>query len=388
MHTNMIGIIIVVTAVILVLIISLLVNVLLASRRLRKEHEFTSKVLDTTSAFILVLNSEGRVLDCNKRYHMLTGLKPGDVFKSSAETPPLVNGKDDFSESRVLNQFEERLTGRDGQVRTILWSKGSIKDIHGEVQWILTGIDVTKQKEAYEKLRLHRTQLRALSSELSLSEERERRRIAGELHDRIGSYLAMVKLKIGELQQDLSSSELAKVVDQLDQLISQTIQDTRTLIFEISPPILQELGFVAAIKWLAEKTSKEHEIKVSVVNSPKNPLVVGEKMRVILYRAVRELLINVVKHSRASAANISIITDNSHLCVNIEDNGIGFNNLTTDNDNDMRNYSGGFGLFNIKENIVHHKGYFTIESQKSGGTLARIKVPLQEIIDKQNLLKK
>ncbi len=119
--------------------------------------------------------------------------------------------------------------------------------------------DITERKASEEKIRVYEEQLRSLASELTLLEERERRRIANDLHDHIGQNLALSKIKLGELRASVSSS-LVKPLHEIHGLIEQTIQYTRSLTFELSPPILYELGFEAAVEWLAEQIQEKHGI--------------------------------------------------------------------------------------------------------------------------------
>jgi signal transduction histidine kinase len=102
--------------------------------------------------------------------------------------------------------------------------------------------------------------LRSLASELILAEERERRRIAMALHDRVAQTLALSKLKLEAVQESVSSTDLAKPLDEIYRLIEQAIQDTRSLTFEVSPPILYQLGLEAAVEWLTERVQDRHGI--------------------------------------------------------------------------------------------------------------------------------
>lgn len=372
-------IIVITTCVILVLIIGFITLLILSNRRLRQQHKFIKRVLNTTSAFILILNEAGEIIHYNKAYESLVGNKLGEIEKAFLK-PYMLKDDENISKPESLHRFEKNITTNDGQLRIISWSQGKIKDIHGNLQLIFTGIDITEEKNAYEKLRISQKQLRALAAELSISEERERRKIAGELHDRIGPSLSLVKIKLGELREDSFSTESDQIISHIEQLISQTIQDTRTLIFEISPPILQELGFTAAVNWLAEKISKEHNINVVVESKNKIASAMND-INIILYRAVRELLINIVKHSKARKATILIRRENNHLYLKIDDDGIGFKGTKRGGEGD---YLKGFGLFNIKESIIHHGGVFNIDSKPDFGTYAEIKVPLLKVQEHEN----
>ena len=122
-------------------------------------------------------------------------------------------------------------------------------------------LEIKERKLNEKKLLTQQERLRSLSSELLQTEERERRRLATELHDRIGRNLAVSRIKLGALKQNLASPEAAGSLDEIRQYIEQTIQDTRSLTFELSPPVLYELGLEAALAWLVNRTRKEHGLR-------------------------------------------------------------------------------------------------------------------------------
>jgi len=147
--------------------------------------------------------------------------------------------------------------------------------------------------------------------------------------------------------------------------------------FELSPPILYDLGLEEAIEWLAEHFSQEHGIKIQVTrdNQPK-PL--KNEGNIMLFQAIRELLLNIIKHSKATSAKIYIQRACNDLRIIVEDNGIGFEtNLTDHNQHNMK----GFGLFTIYERLEYCGGNMVIESNKPKGTKITILLPIISIKD-------
>jgi signal transduction histidine kinase len=170
----------------------------------------------------------------------------------------------------------------------------------------------------------YQSQLRSLSSQLSITEERERRRIATELHDRIGHALTNASMRLSRLRNPaVSEADAKRLADEVHGLIEQSIQDTQTLTFELSPPILYDLGLEAAIDRLAEQAQSQHGITVNCVDDMASKPS-DESLRVLLFQAARELLFNVVKHARASRATISTSRQGEFVSVAIEDDGVGF----------------------------------------------------------------
>ena len=113
--------------------------------------------------------------------------------------------------------------------------------------------DIGERKRAEEKIRRYQERLRTLALDLSLVQERERRRIAIDLHDHIGQNLAFSKMKLGALRESVRCTSLLEPLEEIYALVVQTIEDTRSLVFELSPPVLYELGLEAGLEWLAER---------------------------------------------------------------------------------------------------------------------------------------
>ncbi|KPA15783.1 multi-sensor signal transduction multi-kinase [Candidatus Magnetomorum sp. HK-1] len=206
--------------------------------------------------------------------------------------------------------------------------------------------------------------LRSLSTELSLTEERERRRIASDLHDRIGHALANAEMRLVLLKESASAAGQLDVLNEIKGLINQSIKDTHTLTFELSPPILYDLGLEAALDWLIEQTQASHKIHIELQDDMKSkPL--SNSQRILLFQSSRELLHNIVKHAKASHVTVSIKRKNDVVYLQITDNGIGFDLSKL---NDYSNKKGGFGLFSIQERLKHQGSIFHIKSDYGKGT--------------------
>jgi signal transduction histidine kinase len=155
-----------------------------------------------------------------------------------------------------------------------------------EERTVSLNAEIAERIHAEEKLLAYQKQLQSLASQLSLVEERERHRIATDLHDHIGQTLALSKIKLGALRESVSS-DLAVSVDEIRKLIEQTIQYTRSLTSELSPPILYELGFETAVDWLGEQILSRQDIHFHF-NDDGQPKPMEDEARVLLFQAVRE----------------------------------------------------------------------------------------------------
>ena len=251
-----------------------------------------------------------------------------------------------------------------------------IRDAGGKAKSFIVVIrDIRERKASEEKIRVYQEQLRSLASELTLLEERERRQIANDLHDHIGQTLALSKIKLGELRASVSPS-LVKPLDEIHGLIEHTIRYTRSLTFELSPPVLYELGFEAAVESLVEKIQEEHGISVDFKDDSQ-PKPLSKEMRILLFKAVGELLMNVIKHAEAHKAKVALQREGSNIRITVEDDGIGFDIPEA---NQLAGAKG-FGLFSIRERLNHFGGSLQIQSGLRQGTLITLLAPIEQ---KQN----
>jgi PAS domain S-box-containing protein len=234
--------------------------------------------------------------------------------------------------------------------------------------------DITERKAIEERLLKYQKQLKRLAAQLALAEERERRRIAGELHDQVTQSLALAKIKLDALRATVSSQSLAGAIESVIGSIEKAIQDTRSLTFDLSSPILHELGFEAAVaEWLDEQVRNKHGIATEFQDDDR-PKQLDDDVRTILFRNVRELLINVIKHARAGRVNVCIRRVDGFIEVAVEDDGVGFDPLET---RTMAARAAKFGLFSVRESIEQLGGYFEIASRPGAGCKAIMRAPLK-----------
>jgi PAS domain S-box-containing protein len=232
--------------------------------------------------------------------------------------------------------------------------------------------EINERKKAEEKLLIYQKQLRSLASELSLSEERLRRRIATNIHDHIGQNLAISKIKLESLAQSISSPELGKSLNDIVELIARIIESTRSLTFELSPPVLYELGFEAAMEWLVRQMREQHGLSTEFRGDGQSkPL--DDNVRVLLFQAVRELLVNVAKHAQARNVTVSTQMAGDEIRVDVEDDGVGFD-ISQAGSHDYK--TGGFGLFSIRERLGHIGGHLNVESKRGVGTRVTLMAPI------------
>ena len=212
------------------------------------------------------------------------------------------------------------------------------------------------------------TEARRLAAEFVAIEDHERRRIAADLHDRVGQTLAASRMKIEDLRQ-ADEEERQTLLHDIDGLLERTMEELRTLVFDLSPPELHYYGLVAALHSLAGQLDKEHGLRVSLVCEG-DCEVAEEGLRATLFRCLRELLLNVVRHAGTDAAAVSLRRDGTGLSLAVADRGRGF-----DPSPEAARQGTGFGLFSIGECLRQAGGSFDIESTPGQGTRCVLAIP-------------
>ena len=212
-----------------------------------------------------------------------------------------------------------------------------------------------------------RDQLRALATELNVAEQRERKRIATELHDYLAQVLVLARLKLGQLKGVSGiNPKLLPLIGQAENALSEGLTYTRTLVADLCPPVLHDFGLPAALRWLGEHMDR-HKLKVKVSICDAH-LPLPEDQAVLVFQSVRELLINTSKHAGVEEATLSLVQQDGHLRIEVRDQGKGF---VVDSGPSTR-----FGLFSIRERMRALGGTFEMESLPGGGTTATLVLPL------------
>ncbi len=209
--------------------------------------------------------------------------------------------------------------------------------------------------------------LRRLSSELVLAEERERRRIANDIHDGLGDELSMARIKTAELA---AAHPADPRVAELTRILDRCIGGARALTFALAPPVLHELGLHAAFDWLVERLNVRSGVQMSFSGTGE-PAGLTETERILCYRSVRELLRNVVKHAGARSAVVTARVRAGAYEIEVLDDGKGF-----DVEQALSHAEGiGFGLFSIRERLRHLGGQLRIRSTIGSGSRLTMRLP-------------
>lgn len=214
--------------------------------------------------------------------------------------------------------------------------------------------------------------LQALASELTLAEQRERKRLASELHDYLAQILALARIKMSQLRQKVSAeSPGTQLVGEIDNLLEKAGEYTRSLMAKLNPPVLDELGLPSALTWLA-KQMPLHGLLVEV-RLFQEQVALPDDQSVLLFQSVRELLINVAKHAGTDRATVSLRVDpDQQLSIEVQDQGRGFDPVALE----TKSENGRFGLFSVRERMQAMGGRLDVTSRLGEGTTVTMILPL------------
>ena len=218
--------------------------------------------------------------------------------------------------------------------------------------------------------------LRALLEQLTRAEEQERHRLATELHDYLGQLLAVSQINLGRAEKFAVSEDAKSAFIDARQSLNDSIAYTRTLIAQLSPQVLYDLGLPAALAWLGEQMEQQHELRVEVVGN-RAGFVLDEARAILAFQCARELLWNVVKHGGIKEARVSYELKNGELTLEVADRGRGFDVAH------VESQAGGtekFGLFGMRQRLELHQGRLVVESEPGQGTSVKVILPAASVL--------
>lgn len=231
------------------------------------------------------------------------------------------------------------------------------------------------EHDTNEALLKQQRQLRSLASQLMLTEQRERKRLATELHDYLGQMMVLGRLKIGQARFRMAAAGTfaSRVVEDIDHIFTKSLSYIRILMAELSPPVLYELGLPSALKWLAEQMPKQHQLTVDLTLGQEH-LPLPDDQALLLYHSVRELLLNVAMHAQTSRATVMLTVEppSNRLRIVVRDAGRGFTPETLEAKPEGEH----FGLFSIQQRMEAMEGRLHVDSAPGAGTTITLELPL------------
>ncbi|MDY0039982.1 MAG: PAS domain-containing protein [Desulforhabdus sp.] len=266
-----------------------------------------------------------------------------------------------FSVLKTGQPHEWEWTGPDGRRYHIF--DFPFTDTDGATLILEMGIDVTEHKRAEEELKESEEKLRHLSTELMKAQEMERKRIAGELHDSVAASLGAVKFSIEKIiYRESPGEQMLEALNDLITKVQQSIDETRRIMSDLRPSMLDDLGIVPSINWFCREFQKTYSSLTIERRMQIEESHIPDSLKTTIFRICQEALNNIAKHSKASLVSLYLQKRNAEIELIIEDNGQGF---------DLETVRRGLGLSTMKERTELSGGSCSIESVEGGGATVR-----------------
>jgi len=261
----------------------------------------------------------------------------------------------------------------DGILQSIYRNITERKKAHAQLEALNATLEL-RVAERTSEVQKYADQLRALTARLIQVEETERQRIVHALHDDLQQVLVAARMAVGGVFEGTSEASSQSEIERVDGMLSQAIQLTRTLIQEIAVPAMNERDLPSSIRWLAQRMQEKFGLKVTVTISNYNVVKIDEETYLCLYRAVQELLFNIVKHAKVKLAVVIIEKgERQSVKVTVKDSGIGVSKNTL---MDAEKPTLGFGLFGIRERLEGLGGRLDLVSDIGQGVTVILTAPL------------
>jgi len=351
-----------------------------AEMALRESEEKYRMLVETMNEGLVIVDENGTVTYVNDKLCDMLGRFPQDIIGH-----PVVEFIDERNQNILKDQMAKRKRGESG-IYEIAWrciDGGKIsaivspKPIFGKNREFKGSFavitDITQQKQAEEVLKESEEQLRFLSSQLLTAQETERRRISRELHDELGQALAVLKLRTGFIKESLHKDE-KKAREECERslrYIDRVIENVRCLSRDLSPPILQDVGLTAAIKWLVENITLNHQTRVTLDLMQVDDLF-SEDAKIMIYRIIQEALTNIVRYAEAKNVSVTIRKNGNGITFCIDDDGKGFNVVQAVGKGAVKR---GLGLTTMDERVRILRGILDLRSEGGNGTQISFTIP-------------
>lgn len=347
-------------------------------KKLVESEERYRRVVDDHSGLICRFDSQGTLDFINRSYADFLGKEIEELLGTNlfVHIPPrhreqvkerlnLLTPENPQNRNRNLN------VAASGELRWVEWTNRALFDDENFLEYQSVGYDIHDQLKMEEALKKSEQDYRELVYYLREAREDERSKLAREIHDELGQALTAIKFDVAWfMKQDgyQEGPERERLEDLLE-MVDQTLAEVRTMTTNLRPDILENLGLKAALEWQLEDFSGRVDIQSSFEFSGEEDLIPGE-VEIDIYRLVQEALTNIIRHAEADQVLVEIVVDQQAVHILIQDNGVGF--IRQDSSTHKS-----FGVIGMRERMYRWDGDFEITGEAGQGTKVKARIPLQ-----------
>ena len=357
---------------------------------LRRAEEQFRHLANAMPQLAWIADADGKSLWYNDGWYLYSGKNVEQLAGSGWQSlhdpailPEVLKRWQDCIRKGIAFEMEFPLLGADGRYRWFLTRVTPVYDQQKKVaRWLGTSTDIHAQREAREFLRSNQERLesevakrtnalRQLSAKLLRAQDEERRRLARELHDSMGQYLAAMSMSLAALVADTPAIDKKRSED-LQNIIQLCLSETRTLSHLLHPPLLDEIGLISAMKWFVEEFGKRSGIQVTLASECSHRLPTS--VETMLFRVVQEALTNIHKHSGSPTAEVFLRTNSGDVVLEVNDHGRGMPKELLERAGNRASVAG-VGLAGMRERVCEIGGDFHVQSGPQG-TSIRVSIPV------------
>jgi PAS domain S-box-containing protein len=352
---------------------------------LRESEDKYRTIFETTGTATIIIKEDTTISLANTEFERLSGYSLEEVEGKKSWTDFVAN-KDDLERMKAYHNdrridpgaaprnYEYKFIDKKGTVKDIF---STIAVIPGTKKSVGSFLNITERKQTEKALQKSEEQLRFLSYQLLEAQEKERKRIAHELHDGIGQILSAIKFGLEDTINRMGNhtdTESNKALENIIPMIQNGIEEIRRICMNLRPSILDDLGILATISWFCRDFQRiysgiriEQQIDIQENDVP-------DILTTVIYRVLQEALNNIAKHSQADVVHLSIRKRDKNIELCIKDNGMGFDLVDSRSKESPKR---GLGLASMKERTEYSGGSLDIKSGRSTGTIILASWPCQ-----------
>lgn len=341
-------------------------------QKLHESFGLSRQILDHTNDMVCAKDPDGLHVMINPRGAAMFGKSVAEVLGSddrdllgSADAERIMAVDREVMRTSMSQTRDETLDLQGGERILLVTTSPWWSQDQSLCGVIVIAREVTDERRKLVEVARHEGRMRSMAAETMLAEENLRRSLAAELHGGLGQYIALARLKVSMLRSS-TEPELHDSLAEIEQIVELADRSMRAVTHQFSPHLLHAVGLVAALKWLGEDFSERHGLEVTFQGADTLE-VVGEQIRVILFRAVRELLFNVLVHANVGTAAVHLAQDGIRVRITVGDEGVGFDLAEVERH--------GHGLLGIREQLKYVGGEVLVESTPGVGTSVTISAP-------------